>query len=455
LRVQDLSALIHIDERTIRGWVKKDLIPSFKAPGSSVYLFDLNEVIRAIRSDAIETGQEEHASLRIAAQIAGCDAGKETLMGRVKKVKKGKGHSYYYDVQIRRKRYRGVIPEAQNKKQALEAFRQIMNDIYEGRYGGAYKDPIFSEFVAESYWEWARATKPRSLKMDKYRIKPILAFFGRKRISEISSFLIEKYKIVRRDTPIKKTRKMGGTTVTWEKPRSTTSVTREIFLLSSVLSLAVADKKIVINENPCRSVEIPKEQGRTRYLQPEEQESLFAVLVGPRAHLRQIVDLYLNTGTRENELLRLPTGLVDFHRNVIYVKNTKGDIDHEIPLNGQAREILQTLVNRARAKGYEYIFTNPVTKKPYTSLKTAWKTACMKAGITDLRIHDLRHTFGTRAADAGVPLPAIRDVMGHRSIRMTERYAHATDEGKRRVVEAAGRKIAQVVKIASKKAVGK
>ena len=67
LRVQDLSALIHIDERTIRGWVKKDLIPSFKAPGSSVYLFDLNEVIRAIRSDAIETGQEEHASLRIAA----------------------------------------------------------------------------------------------------------------------------------------------------------------------------------------------------------------------------------------------------------------------------------------------------------------------------------------------------------------------------------------------------
>ena len=64
------------------------------------------------------------------------------------------------------------------------------------------------------------------------------------------------------------------------------------------------------------------------------------------------------------------------------------------------------------------------------------EAACRNAGLSNLRFHDLRHTFGTRAADAGVPLPAIRDVMGHRSIQTTERYAHATDEGKRRAVEA-------------------
>lgn len=179
----------------------------------------------------------------------------------VKKVKTEKAHSYYLDVQVRGKRYRGVIPEARNQKQAKEAFRQILNDIYEGRYGGATKDPIFIEFVTENYWEWAQATKPRSLKMDQYRMKPILAFFGKKRMSEIGSFLIERYKIIRRDAPIRHTRRMGGTTVTWEKPRSTTSVTREIFLLSSALSLAVADKKIVITENPCRAVEIPKGAG--------------------------------------------------------------------------------------------------------------------------------------------------------------------------------------------------
>ena len=67
LRSQDLAALIHIDERTIRGWAKKNLIPAFKPPGSSVFLFELNEVIRALRDGSLKTGQKEKPGLRIAA----------------------------------------------------------------------------------------------------------------------------------------------------------------------------------------------------------------------------------------------------------------------------------------------------------------------------------------------------------------------------------------------------
>jgi integrase len=73
-------------------------------------------------------------------------------------------------------------------------------------------------------------------------------------------------------------------------------------------------------------------------------------------------------------------------------------------------------------------------------IKTAWWTACRLAEINDLRFHDLRHTFDTRAADAGVPLSAIAKVMGHKSTQTTKRNAQATDEGKRRAVEAAERK---------------
>ena len=98
--------------------------------------------------------------------------------------------------------------------------------------------------------------------------------------------------------------------------------------------------------------------------------------------------------------------------------------------------IVTNLVGRAQKRGNEYVFTNPQTKVRYTTVKTAWRTACRRAGLADLRFHDLRHTFGTRAADAGVPLNAIRDVMGHKTTAMTERYAHATDEGKRRAVKA-------------------
>jgi len=66
LRSQDLAALIHIDERTIRGWAKKKLIPSFKPPGSSVFLFEFNEVVRALRNGTTETGQTRKPRLRMA-----------------------------------------------------------------------------------------------------------------------------------------------------------------------------------------------------------------------------------------------------------------------------------------------------------------------------------------------------------------------------------------------------
>lgn len=122
-----------------------------------------------------------------------------------------------------------------------------------------------------------------------------------------------------------------------------------------------------------------------------------------------------------------------------------------MPLNDTSRELLRDLAAVAKQKGYTYLYTNPKIKKPYTTIKTAWHSACQQAGITDLRFHDLRHTFGTRASDAGVPLPAIRDVMGHSSTAMTERYAHATDEGKRRAVEAVAGGHLTIVKSLSKR----
>jgi integrase len=107
-----------------------------------------------------------------------------------------------------------------------------------------------------------------------------------------------------------------------------------------------------------------------------------------------------------------------------------------VPLNDVTRPLLTGLVGRSQDSNIDYVFINPRTGARYVTIKTAWGNACRRAGIKDLRFHDLRHTFGTRAADAGVPLNAIRDVMGHKSTAMTERYAHATDEGKRRAVEA-------------------
>jgi integrase len=339
---------------------------------------------------------------------------------------KKRGNKWHYDFMIDGVRYRGSIKTARTKAQAEQAELQIRLKVHEGLYGRPKGNITMKEYIEKRYVPWAKTNK-RSWKIDMSRIKPILGFFGNKRLGEITPFLIEKFKTERKSSPV--------ISKTKEKSRAIGSVNRELRLLSRIFKLAVDSSELA--ENPCRKVSILRgEQGRTRYLLPEEEERLMAVLDGQRSPLKDMVVLVINTGLRVSEVLNLKPEHVDFHRDVLYIKGTKTDEDRDVPLNNVSRELLATLVSKAKRQNDEYLLTNPKTKTKYTSVKTAWLKACKRAQITDLRFHDLRHTFGTRAADAGVSLNAIRDVMGHKSIAMTERYAHATNEGKRRAVEA-------------------
>jgi integrase len=108
----------------------------------------------------------------------------------------------------------------------------------------------------------------------------------------------------------------------------------------------------------------------------------------------------------------------------------------ELASNNTSRGLLVQLARQATGRGHTFIFTNPATGTKYVSVKNGWASACRKAGITNLHWHDLRHTFGTRAVDGGANLRDVQMVMGHKSLKTTEGYAHATDEGKRPVVAA-------------------
>ena len=77
-----------------------------------------------------------------------------------------------------------------------------------------------------------------------------------------------------------------------------------------------------------------------------------------------------------------------------------------------------------------FVFMNLKTGLQVTDVKHGFKSACQAAGVLNLTFHDLRHTFGTRLADAGVNIVKIAELMGHQSILTTRRYTHATDEGK-------------------------
>lgn len=331
---------------------------------------------------------------------------------------------WHYAFCIRGVRFRGAIPEARTKFEAEKAETKIRQEVYEGRYGRPTGERDFVSFVEEVFKPWAHENKRSFKTNDKYKLPMICESkcFKGKTFAQISPLLIEKYKKERREAVMEN-----------KRTRKPSTINRELGLLSTIFSLAI--KYGVTYSNPCREIPLlPENNNRVRYLLDEEEPQLFAFLNGRRAHLLPLVTLAIGTGMRRGDQLNLRWEKVDFQRNVIYVPNSKTGKDYGVPMNADVRDTLLQL--RSHTNRSDYVFMNPKTNKPYADLKKAFGTACRLAGIRDLHWHDLRHTFGTRLAEAGCSEATIAELMGHSDPKTTRRYTHATDRAKRAAVEA-------------------
>ena len=104
-----------------------------------------------------------------------------------------------------------------------------------------------------------------------------------------------------------------------------------------------------------------------------------------------------------------------------------------IPINGL---LYETLKQEKRLNGKSpFVFPSPRTNKPYVDIKKSFAEAVKDAKIPSLRFHDTRHTFASRLVAAGVDLITVKELLGHHSVRVTERYTHANAEQKRNAVE--------------------
>ena len=82
-----------------------------------------------------------------------------------------------------------------------------------------------------------------------------------------------------------------------------------------------------------------------------------------------------------------------------------------------------------------YVFCNPETGKPYNDVKNAFKGACRRAGINDLHFHDLRHTFASHLVMEGIDITTVKELLGHKTLTMTLRYAHLAATHKAKAVD--------------------
>ncbi|WP_119302918.1 site-specific integrase [Dongia deserti] len=170
---------------------------------------------------------------------------------------------------------------------------------------------------------------------------------------------------------------------------------------------------------------------RERFLSEDEEKRL---LKACPAYLRNLVQFYLDTGARHDEGVKLTwdrVSLVKDGRSSVTFTNTKNGKARTVPLPSRTAAML----TRLRPKGLKkqsrvFLWKAPGAKKavPFADPKKAWETARTAAKLDGLRIHDLRHTYASKLIKKRVPLYDVSKLMGHGSVRMTERYAHLVQE---------------------------
>lgn len=125
---------------------------------------------------------------------------------------------------------------------------------------------------------------------------------------------------------------------------------------------------------------------------------------------------------------------IDWRQKLWRIPRTKSGKVRHVPLSSGALEVLDSLQESA-LPAVEYIFANPRTGLPFVSIFYSWDTDRNEAGLQDLRIHDLRHSFASFLVNAGRSLYELQELLGHADIRTTSRYAHLSRERLREAVE--------------------
>ena len=181
-------------------------------------------------------------------------------------------------------------------------------------------------------------------------------------------------------------------------------------------------RELGLTENPTRYIRsLPEKKGRTRYLSDNERKRLFrACRASKWEMLYLLVLMAITTGARRGELLSLRWNDIDFEKQAAYVNNSKNGEAKVLPLTIDVINELQ-LFNQNNSS---LIFASKIMpSKPYVFYKP-WKRVVEEAELDDFRFHDLRHTTASYLAQSGATLLEIADVLGHKQIEVTKRYAH-------------------------------
>ncbi len=327
---------------------------------------------------------------------------------------------YYIDYYANGRRIREIV--GPNKHLAELALQKKRVEVAEGRFLDIRKNEKirFEDFAAEYLELHSKVHNKSWKKSDWTNINMLNKYFGSRYLYEITTKDVEKFKFKR----LKIDKISHG------------RLNRNLACLKSIFNKAIQWGKA--EHNPVKGVKmLPENNMRVRYLEKEEIARLLSNCSG---YIKAIIIVALNTGMRKGEILGLKWQNIDFRRELIYLLDTKNKENREVPMNEMTKEALFKTKRRGNSP---YVFGSENGKR-FRDVRKSFFTAMRKSGIINFRFHDLRHSVASHLAMSGVDLNTIREILGHKSLRMTIRYAHLSTQHKKHAVDILNRQMGTI-----------
>lgn len=320
---------------------------------------------------------------------------------------------------IRKRGWPTTIKTFRTKRDAQDWARRTEDDMVRGAY--IDRAPSESTTLKTALTRYLAEVSPTksvgTQRRETVRAKPLLEMLGDYAIVAITPDLVARY----RDEQLA----LG---------KSNNTVRLDLALLSHLFTVAIQEWRMGLVYNPVAAVRKPAAgSGRNRRLLPDEERRLFiACDEASNPMLGWMVRLAIYTGMRAGEIQTLRRDQVDLTRRVISLTKTKNGCARIIPLVRQAVQVLQeALTHPVRPMDTDLIFWGEPgrdgQRRPY-EYNPAWRRALKRAGIADLRFHDLRHEAVSRLVEAGLGDQEVAAISGHKSMQMLKRYTHLRAE---------------------------
>jgi integrase len=221
------------------------------------------------------------------------------------------------------------------------------------------------------------------------------------------------------------------------------TVGRVIVILRYLFNLVRKWNVIRGAENPASGIPVPADVQRNRFLDKDETERLVEALTKDENQVAaKAILLLLLTGARRNEITHARWEHVDLKSSTLFVPLSKSGKPRYIFLNAAAVNVLRSV---PQLPDNPYVFPSPVTGRPSASLHFPWTRIRIRAGLDDVRLHDLRHSFASALVNDGQDLYTVQRLLGHANAKATQRYAHLKRETLAKAAEAMGTLVSSIL----------